>query len=270
MAAGPARHTEGYGTAVGHTAVPLLPLQSQCGRHRAPRSARRCGCHSSPRSCEALSAARTGRAGRLAHSSSRSCTRAAGLSRLGSLADACSLGARPAPAFSSHRPQFLVALAPAGPSLRLRVKATWPTSASCSQLCVDSPSLSSSARSSLSLSFPWGFPCRAFWWMRWCRTRLCFRVKVRSQVWHLYGLSPGGEKCQHQSTARLFTWSGKRDRRAPSQPFLPLCTPAGPGDTRGPLQRMGRSAPASGDSSAPRSWANRGRGRATAVQGRWG
>lgn len=26
---------------------------------------------------------------------------------------------------------------------------------------------------------------RGFWWIRWCRTRLCFRVKVRSHVWHL-------------------------------------------------------------------------------------
>lgn len=26
---------------------------------------------------------------------------------------------------------------------------------------------------------------RSFWWIRWCRTKLCLRVKVRSHVWHL-------------------------------------------------------------------------------------
>ncbi len=28
-------------------------------------------------------------------------------------------------------------------------------------------------------------PPRSFWWIRWCRTKLCLRVKVRSHVWHL-------------------------------------------------------------------------------------
>lgn len=67
-------------------------------------------------------------------------------------------------------------------------------------LWLDSFSLSSPHLdwvSSLSLSFPWFRVFLIFWCMRWWRTRLCFRVKVRSQVWHLYGLSPTREwKCK--------------------------------------------------------------------------
>lgn len=82
-------------------------------------------------------------------------------------------------------------------SFRLLVRGEWlpgPTSKSHSfsemglvLLWRDSFSLSSSPlerESSRSLSFPW---CRAFftfWCIRWWRTKLCFRVKVRSQVWH--------------------------------------------------------------------------------------
>ena len=37
-----------------------------------------------------------------------------------------------------------------------------------------------------------GSPPRGFRWILWWRTRLCFSVKVRSHVWHLYGRSPAG------------------------------------------------------------------------------
>lgn len=83
-------------------------------------------------------------------------------------------------------------------SFRLRVTGEWlpgPVSESHSfsetglvLLWRESFSLSSSPLewvSSRSLSFPWFLEFFPFWWIRWWRTKLCFRVNVRSQVWHL-------------------------------------------------------------------------------------
>lgn len=104
--------------------------------------------------------------------------------------------ARQVPLLSS--PQGESATAPARGSFRLPTRDEWlPTppaeSHSLSEmglapLWLDSFSLSSphlDCVSSLSLSLPWFRAFLTFWWMRWWRTRLCFRVKVRSQVWHL-------------------------------------------------------------------------------------
>lgn len=147
-----------------------------------------------PKSCEAPSVAARIGAGLVPHSSSKSCTMAAGLWGSVSPGDPGSLGALGSAACSaiafSSRPHSFPELAKL--SFRLLVIATWllvlgADSTSFSEagllaLWVDSSSLPSSARSSLSLSFPWCLLCLAFWWILWCRTRLCFKVKVRSQV----------------------------------------------------------------------------------------